>query len=163
MSNKIGNAGNHQTSQFHALRSVSVIALVGAVLITLVTVTVAIIVFGKVEEQIAEGESQIRSLNLVSEALIKMNDDAPNYELAALLGIRALQSTYTPQAENMLYRATEQLNIVHVLGGHVGRVLSAVFSPDGRFILTAGDDGTARIWDATTFSEVRVLGSRGGV
>jgi WD40 repeat protein len=39
--------------------------------------------------------------------------------------------------------------IVAQLGGHVGRVLSARWVTDGR-ILTAGSDGTARLWDGTT-------------
>lgn len=34
--------------------------------------------------------------------------------------------------------------------GHSGKVNTASFSPDGRKIVTASDDGTARIWDAET-------------
>jgi WD40 repeat protein len=33
-----------------------------------------------------------------------------------------------------------------VLRGHEGIVRSAAFSPDGRYIVTASDDGTARIY-----------------
>ena len=34
---------------------------------------------------------------------------------------------------------------------------SAAFSPDGARIVTASDDGTARIWDATTGGEIVAL------
>ena len=34
--------------------------------------------------------------------------------------------------------------------GHTDYVNSAVYSPDGRSIVTASDDNTARIWDAVT-------------
>jgi WD40 repeat protein len=41
--------------------------------------------------------------------------------------------------------------------GHVGPVNSIAFGPNGLQLLTAGDDQTARIWDITTASEVRVV------
>jgi WD40 repeat protein len=51
-----------------------------------------------------------------------------------------------------------------LLSGHRGAVRSVAFSPDGRFILTASDDRTARVWDVKTGREVSVLrGHRRGV
>ena len=44
-----------------------------------------------------------------------------------------------------------------VLRGHEGRVCSAAFSPDGTRIVTASDDGTARVWRADGSGEPVVL------
>ena len=44
-----------------------------------------------------------------------------------------------------------------VLSGHDGAVMSAAFSPDGRRIVTASGDQTARIWDAATATPLAVL------
>jgi WD40 repeat protein len=41
--------------------------------------------------------------------------------------------------------------------GHTDAVTSAVYSPDGRFIVTAGLDGVALVWDAGTGQQVRSL------
>jgi WD40 repeat protein len=51
-----------------------------------------------------------------------------------------------------------------VLRGHEDRVLSAVFSTDGRQLATTSADGTARVWDVATGKETMILqGHRGAV
>jgi hypothetical protein len=44
-----------------------------------------------------------------------------------------------------------------LLLGHKDRVTSATYSPDGRWIATAGWDGTVRLWEAKTGKEERRL------
>jgi WD40 repeat protein len=41
--------------------------------------------------------------------------------------------------------------------GHKSDVRAATFSADGKLVLTAGDDGTAKLWEAATGREVRVF------
>jgi WD40 repeat protein/serine/threonine protein kinase len=43
------------------------------------------------------------------------------------------------------------------LKGHVGDVYHVEYSPDGRFLVTAGQDTTARVWDASTGALLRTF------
>src|SRR5712692_7993816 len=47
------------------------------------------------------------------------------------------------------------------LGGHAGPVRSIAFSPDGLLVVTASNDRTARVWEATTATGNRVTELRG--
>ena len=46
---------------------------------------------------------------------------------------------------------------VRTFSGHTANVMSVVFSPDGKYVLTGSADKTARLWDAATGRQVRTF------
>jgi WD40 repeat protein len=51
----------------------------------------------------------------------------------------------------------DTLQEIAILTGHRGEILSAGFSPDGKFAVTASADRTARVWNALTGDPVATL------
>src|SRR5262249_7989185 len=47
------------------------------------------------------------------------------------------------------------------LEGHTGPITATVYSPDGRWIATAGRDNTVRVWNAATGKELACFTERG--
>jgi WD40 repeat protein len=63
--------------------------------------------------------------------------------------LRPIMRPVTPESISALTRAAYR-PIGPVLAGHKGRLMDLAYSPDGRLIVTASDDGTARLWNAHT-------------
>ena len=62
---------------------------------------------------------------------------------------------YTVEAEQALRNANRYNTAI--LTGHTGGVNSAIFSPDGKYIVSSSWDDTIRIWDARTGKELQTL------
>jgi WD40 repeat protein len=85
---------------------------------------------------------------------------------AMLLAMEALPDTaidsprpYVPVAELQLGASLRVLREHRILTGHEKSVKSAAFSPDGRRIVTASQDKTARLWDVETGKPISILQS----
>ncbi len=107
--------------------------------------------------EVQAGEARIESLRLASSASEILNDEFGNSQTAALLAVRALRANYTAQADTALIRSIDRFVTPQQIDAQIWNVNSAVFSPNGQFILTAGDDAVARIYDTTTAILVRSL------
>jgi WD40 repeat protein len=95
-----------------------------------------------------------RSNALATEAMSQLSVDP---ELSLLLAVEAVSQSETPLARNALRQALLECRIRKVLRGHVGVVSQVAFSPDGNRIVTAGQDATARIWNAESGAELAKL------
>lgn len=99
------------------------------------------------------------SRELASNAL---NQSSIDPELSLLLSIEAVKNWQTFEAQDAL-RFLLQLPNREILRGHVGGVNSTSYSPDGKFIVTAGSDKTARVWQLGTGQQVHILRHSGEV
>jgi WD40 repeat protein len=73
------------------------------------------------------------------------------------LATQAVGVSDTPEAEVALRRSLEDSRLRVVMLGHRDWVNKAAYSPDGRRIVTASNDGTARVWDARTGRPISTL------
>lgn len=119
----------------------------------------------KAEEERRKREERDRLLIMQSRLISEIADNLVkegNPFLAARLAIEILpqnldapERPYTTEAERALRNALSHNTLV--LKRHTSWVNYAVFSPDGRQVVSASDDGTIRVWDSETGKQTRIL------
>ncbi len=122
----------------------ALLSLALALLLVLATAIVALVVQQRTSEQRA----------FLAQYEAKLNSD-PAASLTAAL--QARQKGATDEAERAIRTAVEADNLRRVFHADRGYFTSSEFSPDGRSLLTAGSDGTARLFNATTGQLIRTF------
>ncbi|MCP4697778.1 MAG: WD40 repeat domain-containing protein [Gammaproteobacteria bacterium] len=101
-------------------------------------------------------EAAFRAQSLLLTDLSRQETAPGDAVTGILLALEALSASgdqtdhpYVYQAEAALYDALSKQREIAISEDHKGKdsVVKAIFSPDGRFILTASTDGIARVWD----------------
>ena len=131
------------------LKRVSVVALV--LLLALVSTVAIVAVRGQRAAVKAQGISHSKAL--AAEAVTLLGTDPAS---GLRLALAAIQDNPTPEAASALRRALAEPE-VRVLRGHRSWVMSATFSPDGRYVLTSSQDSTVGVWSASTGRQLAVL------
>ncbi|MBI4663006.1 MAG: AAA-like domain-containing protein [Verrucomicrobia bacterium] len=94
------------------------------------------------------------SRELAASSLRHLSSDV---NLSLLLACEAARVSGSDQAEDALQRTLMAQRQRAVLRGHDGPVNAAVFSPNGRFLVSAGADGVARVWDTNQRQTVTIF------
>ncbi|WP_433433042.1 trypsin-like peptidase domain-containing protein [Nonomuraea sp. CA-141351] len=102
------------------------------------------------------------SRQLVAQAELVRGERANALPLSVLLAAESLRRASSFEADLALRRGLALLPEHSVRLPHDSDVQVAAFSPDGRILVTAGDDASARVWDVRTGERLLCLRHRDG-
>jgi WD40 repeat protein len=134
--------------------------LTAAVVIALLMAGAALLLGEIARRSAVTAQSQGRIAYARELAAASLSNLGIDPERSVLLALNAISTTRTvdgsvlPEATEALHRAILGSQVRLTLTGHHARVVSGVFSPDGKRLATIGQDGTAILWDTGNGKEL---------
>jgi WD40 repeat protein len=114
-------------------------------LMVLLVLALTAMVYAFMQQRNAQEQRVIAESQQLAFAAQSQARDAP--ETALLLAYESVARNSNSVSEQTLRSSLEQALGSTILISHTAPVVSMMFSPDGKRILTASDDGAARLWD----------------
>jgi WD40 repeat protein len=106
------------------------------------------------------GSDGVRILDAANGKVLRLLEEKEKYGVSSVAfapDSRTLIEGTGDWEDNASIWDVESGKRLHTLHGHAKVVLAVAYSPDGKHVITGGQDGTARIWNVATGAQERVL------